>query len=164
EETPLLGFDQGIDPPAVRRRHGDPHLAPDAGRQPLAGQLLPAVAAVARDVEATSRPAARHLPGAAAGLPEAGEDDVGVARVRGAGPFVLLQHLLPGLTAVFGAVDAALRVGAEGVAEDGGEGDVGIAGVDDHGADLPLLCPDVGPGLAAVDRLVDAVAGPHVAA
>ena len=44
------------------------------------------------------------------------------------------------------------------------EGDVGIRGMDDHRADLAVLVPDVGPGLAAVGRLVDPVAGDDVAA
>jgi hypothetical protein len=36
--------------------------------------------------------------------------------------------------------------------------------MDDHRADLPFLLPHVRPRLAAVDRLVDAVAGRDVAA
>src|SRR6185503_9567836 len=75
-----------------------------------------------------------------------------------------LEHLLPGLAAVFRAVDAALGVRSERVSEHGGEGDVGIGRVDDHRADLPLLLPDLRPGLAGVRRLVDAVARRDVAA
>src|SRR5262249_1671745 len=56
-------------------------------------------------------PAADELPGAAAGLPQGGEEDarvVGVeADVDGAGVGVLFEDLLPGLAAVGGAVDAA---------------------------------------------------------
>src|SRR5262249_33497079 len=74
------------------------------------------------------------------------------------------QHLLPGLAAVGGAVDAALGVGAEGVAEDSSVGDVGVFRVDDHLPDLPLLFPDVLPALAAVGGAVAAVAGGGVAA
>src|SRR5262249_240480 len=143
-------LDEGVDAPAVRRRHGDADLPPDAVRQALAGELLPGVAAVARDVEPAPRPAALEVPRVAAHLPEAGEDRVGVAGVegdvRGTGVGVLLEHLLPAFAAVAGAVDAALGVGAEGVSEDGGEGDVGVARIDRHLADLPDLAPDVGPG------------------
>jgi len=68
------------------------------------------------------------------------------------------------LAAVPRAVDAALGVGAEGVPQDGGVGDVGIGRVDDQRADLTLLFPDVLPGLAGVQRLVDAVTRADVAA
>ena len=50
------------------------------------------------------------------------------------------------------------------MAEHRGEGDVGVRRMDDDLADLPLLLPDVLPGLAAVGGLVDAVAGHDVAA
>ncbi len=103
-EPALLRLDQRIDPPAVRRRHGDADLAPDAFRQTAPGELLPGVAAVARHPEAAARTAARHLPGAPPRLPQAGEDDVGIGRIesdgRGARVRILLQHLLPGLAAV----------------------------------------------------------------
>ncbi len=168
EEPPLLRLDQRVDPAAIRGGHRDADLPPDPLGQAVAGDRLPAVAAVARDVEAAAGAAALQIPGVAPGLPEAGEDDIGVRGVerhrRGAGVRVLLQHLLPGPAAVGSAIDPALGVGAEGVAEHRGEGDVRIGGMHDHLADLPLLCPDVVPGLAGVDRLVDAVARPHVAA
>src|SRR5262249_55876440 len=105
---------------------------------------------------------------AAPRLPQGGEEHARVARVEadvdGAGVGVLAEHLLPGLAAVGGAVDAALGVGAEGVAQDRGVGDVGVMRVDDELADLPGLPPDVLPGLAAVGALVEAVAGGDVAA
>src|SRR5262249_27297111 len=43
-------------------------------------------------------------------------------------------------------------------------GDVGVGGVDDHGADLAVVLPDVIPGLAGVAGLVDAVARLDIAA
>ena len=70
----------------------------------------------------------------------------------------LRQHALPGLAAVGGAIDAALLVRAERMAEHRGVGDVGIRRMDDHRADLARLLPDVLPGLAGVGRFVDAVA------
>ena len=75
EEPALLRLDQRVDAPAVRRRDGDADLAPDALGQAVAGELLPGVAAVARDVEAAAGAAARQVPRAAPRLPEAGEED-----------------------------------------------------------------------------------------
>src|SRR4029077_19370313 len=168
EEPPLLRLDQRVDAAAVRGRHRHADLPPDPLRQAVAGDLFPGVAAVAGDVEAAPRAAALQVPGVAPGLPEAGEDEVGVRggyrHIKGAGLRVLLQHLLPGLAAVVGAVDAPLRVVAEGAAEDGGVGDVGVGRMEGHLADLPFLRPDVRPGLAGVERLVDPVAGADVAA
>ncbi len=162
EESPLLRLDQRVDAPAVGGRHRHADLPPDALREAVPGELRPGVAAVARPVETAPRPAARHLPRPTARLPESGEQDVGVRRVEadvgGARGVVLLEDLSPGPAAVLRAVDAARRVGPEGVAEDGGEGEVGVRGMDDHGSDLPLLRPDVRPGLPSVGRLVDPVA------
>ena len=64
---------------------------------------------------------------------------------------------LPRLPAVPRAVDPALRVRAEGLAEDGRPGDVRVRRVDDHRADLAGLLADVPPGLPGVGGLVDAV-------
>ena len=136
--------------------------------QAVLRELLPGVAAVARDVEAAAGAAALHVPREPPRLPEAGEEDVGVRGIDGdvgrAGVAVLLQDLLPRLAAVARAVDAALGVRAERVAEHRRERDVGVLRVHDHRADLPFLLPDVRPGLAGVGRLVDAVAGRDVAA
>src|SRR5207247_5339281 len=122
---------------------------------------------VARHVQAAARAAAGHLPWTPARLPQPGEQDVRVRRVeadvRGARVGVLLEDLLPGPAAVPGAVHATFGIGAEGVAQDGREGDVRVLRVDDHRADLSVLLQDVGPGLAAVGRLVDAVSGGDVA-
>src|SRR5262249_20795888 len=117
-------------------------------------ELGPGVAAVVAAVQPAAGAAAGHLPRLAPRLPHPGEEDARVGRVEtnvaGPGVGVLLEPLLPGLAAVGGAVDAALRVGAEGVAEHGGKGDVGVLGVHGHGADLAFLFPDVLPGLAGV--------------
>ena len=64
-----------------------------------------------------------------------------------------------GLAAVGGAVEAALGVGAVGVAEDGDEELVGIARIDGDLRDLLAVAQaEVGPGLAGVGGFVDAVA------
>src|SRR5439155_2552308 len=136
-------------------------LPPDPFRQAVPGELLPAVTAVARHVQTAARTAAGHLPRAPARLPQAGEQDVRVrgveTDVRGPRVRVLLEHLLPGLSSVPGAVHAAFGIGTEGVAEDRREGDVRVLRVDDHRPDLSLLFPDVRPGLPPGGRLVDAV-------
>ena len=168
-EAALLGLDQGVDAARVGGRDRDADLAPDAFGQAVAFELLPGVAAVARDVEAAAGAAARQLPGPAARLPEAGEQRCsgsGGSKATSEAPVSasFLRTCCQRLAAVPGAVDAAFRVGAEGVAEHRGEGDVGILRVDDHGPDLAFLLPDVRPGLAGVGRLVDAVARGHVAA
>src|SRR5205823_5943443 len=135
-EAALLGFNEGVDAARVGRGDGDTDLAPGARRQAvvlgLVLQVLPTVAAVAGDVQAAAGAAGGHLPRLAAGLPQPGEEEARVVRVQadvaGAGVGVLLEHLLPRLAAVGGAVDAALRVGAEGVAQDRRVGDVRVGG------------------------------------
>ncbi len=98
----------------------------------------------------------------------AGEQDARIVRIEtdvgSAGVFADEQHALPRLAAVGGAIDAALLVGAEGVAKDRGISNVGIRRMHDHGADLPDLLPDVLPRFAGVGRFVDAVARLDVAA
>src|SRR5581483_8551022 len=142
EQAALVGLDHGVDAPAVGGGDGQLDLAPGAGRQPLAAlaagalrdvlgdELRPGVAAVARGVQAAARPAAGQLPRFAARLPEPGEKHLrrrGVHRdVAGAGVLILVEDLLPGLAAIGGAVDAALLAWAEGVAQDGRVGDVGV--------------------------------------
>src|SRR5207244_4124574 len=119
-------------------------------------------------VKAAAGTATGHLPGPAAGLPHAGEKNARVggieADVATAGVGVLDQDALPKLAAVGGAVDAALRARAKGVAQDRGKCDIRIGRVNDHRADLPLLLPDLLPGFARVGGLVDAVARCDVAA
>ena len=168
EEPALLGLDERVDALRERRRHRDAHLAPDALGEPLARDLLPRVAAVARDVERGAGAAAHQLPGPAPRLPQPGEHDARVLRVErdvgGAGVRVRVEDLLPRLPAVARAIDAALGVGAEGLAEHGRVGDVGVCRVDDHRADLAVLLPHVLPRLPGVRGLVDAVSLPDVAA
>src|SRR5262249_12612465 len=73
------------------------------------------------------------------------------------------KDTVPGLAAVGGAVNAALGVGAVGVAQHGDEDAVGVARVDEDGGNLLAVAQaDVLPRLAAVGRFVDAVAGGQV--
>ena len=104
EQPALFRFDQRVDAPAVGRRDRDADLAPDAVGQAVAGELLPGVAAVARDVEAAARAAALQVPRQPPRLPEAGEEDgrgsTDPSRRRTRPCRILLQDLLPGLAAV----------------------------------------------------------------
>src|SRR5262249_36605637 len=75
------------------------------------------------------------------------------------------QHLLPRLAAVLRAIDTALLVGAEDVAEHGHVGDVWILRVDpDVAYEASFRQADVLPRLARVGRLVHSVTERHVAA
>src|SRR4051812_18290578 len=84
--------------------------------------------------------------------------------IRSPGVGIFPQDLLPSLAAVAGAIDATFPIGSEGVAEDGGEGNVRVRRMHDQRADLTRLFPDVLPGFAGVSGLVDTVAGGDVAA
>jgi len=83
----------------------------------------------------------------------------------GSGAVVDVEDALEGCAAVDGFVEAALVVGAVGVAFGRDEDDVGVGGVDGYLADLlGVAQAEVGPGLAGVGGLVDAVAGGEVGA
>ncbi len=134
----------------------------------MTGKPGPRLAAVGRTIEAAPGPAARHPPGVASRLPEAGEQN---ARIRGIefdvarpGIGVHEQHVRPGPPAVHRAKDAALRIRAEGVPEEGRESHIRIPRMYRDLADLTLLVEHVLPAPAGVRGLVDAVAGLDVAA
>src|SRR5262249_5223001 len=96
-------------------------------------------------------------------------EHIGVARVHRqvhrAGPAALVEHLAPGLTAIFGLEDAALLVRPPGVAERRDPRDVRPGGMDQDVADVARVAQaDVAPGAAAVAGAVDAVAVRDVAA
>src|SRR5579871_2529131 len=167
----LGGIDQGVNAARVVGGNADADAAELLFRRgQAAGELVPGGAAVGGLEQA----AARALPGAVLPRalprrPEHGVDRFRGGRVEGqgdgAGVLVLVQHLLPGRAAVGRAEDAALGVGAVGVAEDGDEEAVGVARVHDHRRDLLAVAqPQVLPGLAAVGGLVNAVAGGQVRA
>src|SRR5262249_7232525 len=108
--------------------------------RPLRSKLFPRLAAVAGDVQAAAGAAAGHFPGPPPRLPKPRENDPRVLRIEAdrtrSCVGILLEHLFPGFAAVGGAVDAALRVRAERVAEHRRERDVRIRRVDDDLADL----------------------------
>src|SRR5205807_1010423 len=68
------------------------------------------------------------------------------------------QHPLPAPAAVAGAEDASFVVGSEHVPERGHECDIRVAGMDDDRANVTRIAqPDMLPGLAGVERFVDAI-------
>ena len=85
------------------------------------------------------------------------------SRESGSGFLVDVEHLVPALPAVRRAQHSAIFAWTERAAEHGGEGDVGVPGVDDDRADLSLGLPHVLPALTAIGRTVDAVAFADVA-
>ena len=88
------------------------------------------------------------------------EGDVDAARV-----FVFVENFLPGLAAIGRAENAALCVRAIGMPQRRHENDVGIRRIDDDFADRARIPQaNVLPGLAAIERLVNAVAVRDVAA
>ena len=75
-----------------------------------------------------------------------------------AGVFIFIENLLPGLPAVNGAKDAALGIWTIRMAKRRNQHAVGIFWIDDQLADRPRIAQaDVLPGLAAVNRFVNAV-------
>src|ERR1700680_989538 len=78
---------------------------------------------------------------------------------------VFVENLFPGLAAVGGAEDAAIRIRAEGMAQCAHEHDVRILGVDNDSADSPAVAqPDILPGFAPIECLVNSVTVRNVAA
>ena len=139
------------------------------GRPGIARDLGPVVAAVGGLEEAAAGSAAREAPRRAVGVPDGGVQHlrvIGVERkIHGAGATVAEQYFLPGLAAIPGAEDAALGVGAVGVAERRNVDQVGIGGVHANARDrLRIGEAHVLPGLAGVDGFVHAVALHDVAA
>ena len=102
-------------------------------------------------------------------MPESGVEDarivgnqfeIGRARRVGDG-----EHLLPIDAAIGGAVDAALFVCEEWIAQGGDINDVRILGVNADGGDLAHVAQsDKLPGFARVGRLVHAAPDGHIAA
>src|SRR5690606_20477642 len=123
EHRAVLGLDDGPNPARLRARGSHADLADDLTlRQAgVAGDLLPGIAAVGGSPETGVLAARREEVRAAPGFPDRGVEDARVGRVHRqvdrAGLAALVQHQLPGLAAVFRAVDAALRVVAPDMAE-----------------------------------------------
>ena len=165
----VSGGDRGVDALRIGGRDGHLHLEDVVG-ETIAGEFVPGVAAVGGFVEtAFGADPGAVLPWGFLTLPHAAEDDFGIFGIDldfGCSRAVVGEEdALPGFSAIGGAVEAALFVGAVGVAGDGDEDAVGVAGIDGDLADLLAVAEaEVGPGFAAVGGFVDAVAGGEVGA
>src|SRR2546422_10960557 len=120
-------------------------------------------------VEAVLLAANVERPTRAVAFPHRGEQDMRILRIENnvdsAGAVIEIENFFPRFAAIARAEDAALRVGAVGMAEGSDEGDIRIRGMDDDGADVAgVLQADVVPSLAAVVRTIDAIAEGDVAA
>ena len=146
----------------------DPDLADQPGREAPC-ELLPAVPPVAAAVDAALAGARDHRPGLAFGAPHGGEELVRVVLVHQqldrAGRIRDEEDVLPGLAAVARAVDAPLRVRAEGVPGRGEVREVGVVRVDANAPDLARLAQaQVAPGRAVVVGAVHAASRRDIAA
>ena len=170
DQSAALRLHQGVDD--ARIGPGDRHADPSeiAGRQAvLLRESLPVPAAVDRDEQSRSRPAGSEEPRPSTKIVHCREQFQGVRgvhdQISGAGFFVDIQDLLPRFAAVLRPVDAALRVLAPFPAHCRRVSDVRVGGVEDDPVDpLGRLEPHVGPGLAPVQRFVDAVSHRHAVA
>ena len=156
------GLDRGVDDARVDGGDGQADFADIAGGEPDR-ELAPGLAGVLAFVDARFGAAADERGDAAAALIGGGVDDVGIGGVElgrsDARVFGDREDEGPGLAAVGGLVEAALAARGPERALGRDVNDVGIARVDQDPADvLGLGEAHVGPGLAAVQALVDAVA------
>ena len=164
----IVRLDQRVH--AVRvRRHGHADLSVWPLRQAVFLDVLPGRAAIVRAVEAAARASARHAPRSAPCLPQRRKKNVWIMRIEGyidaAGVFVFVENLLPCLSAVGRAEDAAFGVRPVGMPQGRDEGDIGIRRINNDLADRArIVQANVLPGLAAVQRLVDTIAVRDVAA
>src|SRR5439155_12941266 len=161
--------DQCVNQIGIGASDGDGDLAHRTCRQPLAGEPLPAHAAVPGNEETAPRPAAFSSPGVDFELPRAGEENPRIVRihsqVRAPRVFVYKKRFIPGLAAVRGPEDTPLRLWTVGMAEHAGTDDVRITGINDDAADPARLLEAHGsPGLPRIGGLVDPVADRDVAA
>src|SRR5271157_610248 len=163
------GFHQGVHPVGVAGRDADADAAGPRGHplgeggQP-AGKLVPGVAAVGGLEQPAVRPrecavSPRTLPR----LPQHRINDLRIAgvegEIRGARMLIFIEHLLPVLTAIRGAEDAALGIRPIGMPQDRHEDAIGIVRIHQNGRYLLAVAQaEVAPGLAGVGGLVHAIA------
>jgi hypothetical protein len=163
EDAALRILDDGPDAVAVHGADRDSDAPDHAGGQAgIARDLGPVLTGVGAPEQSAARATAGHLPGGARRLPGGGEENVGMLRIEGevdgATRVVAVEHLPPALAAVGGLEHPALHVASMRMAEGGDVDDVRIARVDADLRDRVRLGePNVRPGLAGVDRLVDAI-------
>src|ERR1700739_3505207 len=103
---------------------------------------MPSATAVSGFEKSAARPVifVAVFPRALTNFPHGGIDGIGIRGINldvgAAGVVVLGNNFLPALSAVGGAIDAALLAGSVRMAEDGGEDFVGIARVDGERGNL----------------------------
>src|SRR6202166_939101 len=132
-------------------------------------KALPSGAGVGRAVEAASRPAIVHVPRTTPHLPKRREQNIGIMRIEGdidaASVLVSIEHLLPTFAAIGSTENSAFRVRPIGMAQCRYKNNVWIIGIDDDFADgAAIVQTNIFPGLACVQRFVDAVALGNIAA
>ena len=102
-------------------------------------------------------------------MPHAGVE--GIRRIRVPGEIdranlrATVQHLLPLGTAIFRAVNAALRIRPIGVPKSSDEHGVRVFRMHQNAANVFRIAQaDIAPGLACIERLVDAIAHADIGA
>ena len=163
-------LDERVQDARIGRRHRQIDLADEALGQ-AGGKLLPAIAAVDGFVDASRfrRASADNGPGRAARTPGGRVDDI---RIPGnelhVGKAHLIgnkEHLVPVRAPVPRAIDPALSIFAMRLTDRCDPDGVRIAWIDFHRPDMRgFREPLMGPGLAAINGLVDTLAADHVAA
>ena len=168
-EPAFFRFDERINTVGVAARDRDASPSENSRGQAFPIQVFPGVAAIDGLVKSATGTTAGEAPWRARTLPESGEEHIGIVRiegqVNGASLVILEQNLLPGLAAIAGAEDAAVRIGAISMAERGNIDKIRIARMNQNSGDvLRVVQANVGPGFAAVSRFVYAIAIRDVAA
>ena len=143
EAVARLRFHQDPDNVGVGGRDGDVALADELIGQAV-GELLPRASAISGLVDAALTRARDDGPRLALGAPHGGIERARIAglefdvhRTRG---IRNEEDALPRLSAVGGAIEAALVGGLERVADGGDEGDVGIGRMNANAADVGDGC------------------------
>ena len=160
----LFGLDQGVDRLRLAMCDGDHHAAQLAlGQAVLFGFLGPTFAAVLGDVKTRARSAGFKIIGPAAELPHGRIELVRIHRIHldvgGARRLIDIEKLFPGRAAVGGLVDAALLTVAPQGPQSRDIGDIRVGRMQGDTINaFGALKSHPGPGLAAVDGLVNAAA------
>ncbi len=164
----ITRLDERINPIGVGRDgNADAPIRPFG--QTVLFQPLPGCAPIVRAIKSAARATVGQTPGGTACLPERGKQNIRIVRIEGhvdaSGILILIKNFFPGLAAIERAKNAAFGVRPVGMAEGRHKNDVWIVGIDDDFADgAGIAQANVLPGLARVERLVNAVAMRNVAA
>ena len=139
------------------------------GHPGLMGEFGPGIAPVGAFPEVGPRASAVHAVAVAADFPGAGVQDAGVVgvedQVHGTGFFAFEEDALPGVTAVFGAINPPFLAGFPEVAHGRYIDQVGVMRVYPDAPDvLGCFQSDGFPGLASIRGAPEAPAGGYVSA